>query len=99
MQARLIDEAGLHRRAGMGRARRLLLLAFAALAGGVARVALGLRFGLERGQPGGLFFLFAGEMGGGFSRGVGLARLLFGLGGLAGLPGLGRAAACASRSA
>ena len=64
----------------------LLLLAFAR---GVARVALGLLFGLKRGLSGGLFFLFAGEKGGGFGIGGGLARLLFGPGGLAGLLRLG----------
>ena len=71
---------------GRGPPAYFFLLAFAR---GVARVALGLLFGFERGQSGGLFFLFAGEKGGGFSRGCGLARLLFGLGGLAGLLRLG----------
>ena len=71
------------------RTRTLLLLALAALAGRVARIALGLRFGLERRLPGGLFFLFAGKLSGSGSCRLGFARLLFGLGGLAGLAGFG----------
>ena len=84
-------EAGLRHLAATERRASdpLLLLALAALAGRVARIALGLRFGLEGHLPGGLFFLFAGELGGGCSRSFRLARLLLGLGGFAGLPGLG----------
>ena len=66
---------------------------------GIARVTLGLLFGLERGQSGGFFFLFAGEKGGGFGRGCGLAHLLFGLGGLAGLLRLGARCGLRLRSA
>ena len=72
------------------RTSALLLLAFAAaLAGRVARIALGLRFGLEGCLSGGLFFLFAGELGGSRGRSFFLARLGFGLGGFAGFLGLG----------
>lgn len=74
--------------ANIRRRSSLLLFAFA-LAGGVARVALGLGFGLEGGLSGGLFFLFAGELGCGCGGSFRLARLLLGLGGFAGLPGLG----------
>src|ERR1700754_1881686 len=71
------------------RFRCLLLLALAALACRIARVALGLLFGLQRRQAGNFFFLLADERGG-FLGGAGfLACLLFGLGGVAGLLGLG----------
>ena len=68
---------------------RYFFLPLPPLAGRVARIALGLGFGLEGCLSGGLFFLFAGELGGGRGRSFFLARLRFGLGGFAGLLGLG----------
>ena len=76
----------------------LLLLALA-FARGVTRVALGLLLGLQRGQPGGFFFLFARDPGGFRRGGLGLETLLLGLGGFLASLALARAAAWASRSA
>ena len=59
------------------------------LARGIARVARGLAFGLERGFAGGGLFLFARELGGGCGGRLFLAALLLGLGGLARQLGLG----------
>ena len=87
MWARLLEEAGLSR---VVRPRRLLyrLLALA-LAGGITRVARGLALGLECELRRGGGFLFAHDLGGCFCRGLLLARLLLGLGGLARKLGLG----------
>src|SRR4029077_15140381 len=85
-QARLAPRAGLCLRT---RADLLLLAFAAALAGSIAGVTLGLLLGLERGQASGFLFLFTGELGGGKCCGLGLTRLLLGLGGLAGFPDLG----------
>ena len=76
----------------------LSLLALA-LAGSIARVALGLLFGLKRRQPRGFLFLFARDPHGFGGRGLFLAALLLGLVGLARGLGLGALGGLASRSA
>ena len=70
--------AGLPRRGGGPRVLRLFLLALA-FARSVARVALGLLFGLKRRQPRGFFFLFACDPLGFSGRSLFLAALLLGL--------------------
>ncbi len=58
------------------------------LAGGIARVARGLAFGLERHFPGDGLFLFAFQLCCGLRRSLSLAGYLLGLGGLARQSGL-----------
>src|SRR4249919_3865130 len=61
--------------------RSLFLLALAlALAGGIAHVARGLAFGLQRRFAGQRLFLFAGDQGCSLRSCLLLAQLLFGLG-------------------